>query len=119
MLTSRVNEDLFYKPSEETTVSKQVLSKGSAILGGFVTAPPGPPSHAHPDTAFLATVQSMWDGKEVEYLGDPMAQFHIPIFDSFNETTQKPVAVMRALVHWRQYLRNILPSNVNGIIVVL
>jgi class 3 adenylate cyclase len=117
--TSRVNEDLFFKPTAATTVSKDVLSKGSAILSGFVTAPPGPPSHAHTGTAFLATVQSMWDGKQVEYLGDPMAQFHIPIFDSFNETTQKPVAVMRALVHWRHYFRNILPSNVNGITVIL
>jgi class 3 adenylate cyclase len=61
----------------------------------------------------------MWDGKQVEYLGDPMAQFQIPVFDSFNETTQKPVAVMRALVHWRHYFRNILPSNVRGITVVL
>jgi class 3 adenylate cyclase len=61
----------------------------------------------------------MWDGKQVEYLGDPMAHFQIPIFDSFNETTQKPVAVMRTLVHWRQYFRNILPSNVNGITVIL
>jgi class 3 adenylate cyclase len=61
----------------------------------------------------------MWEGEQVEYLGDPMAQFQIPVFDSFNETTRKPVAVMKSLIHWRHYFRNILPSNVHGVTVVL
>ena len=117
--TSRINEDLFFKPGVETTVSKQVMRDGGAILGGFVSAPPGPPSHTHTGTALLATLRSMWEGKEVEYFGDPMAQFQIPVFDSFNQTTRKPVAVMRSLIHWRHYFQNILPSNVNGITVVL
>jgi class 3 adenylate cyclase len=95
------------------------MAEGSAILGGFVTAPPGPPSHVHTGTAFLATLRSMWEGEQVEYHGDPMAQFQIPVFDSFNETTRKPVAIMKSLIHWRHYFRNILPSNVDGITVIL
>lgn len=55
----------------------------------------------------------------VEYYGDPMAQIFLPIFDSFNRTTRKPVALITALVHWRAYFRDILPANIKGVDVVL
>ena len=55
----------------------------------------------------------------VEYFGDPMAQIFLPIFDSFNRTTRKPVALITALVHWRAYFRDILPANIKGVDVVL
>ena len=48
-----------------------------------------------------------------------MAQIFLPIFDSFNRTTRKPVALITALVHWRAYFRDILPANIQGVDVVL
>jgi class 3 adenylate cyclase len=113
-----VNEDLFLNPGLATG-AKQAIRTQNAFLGGFISGPAGSSSHAHPHTAFFATLRSIWEGEQVEYLGDPMAALQMPVFDSFNETTQKPVAVMTSLIHWRSYFRNILPSNINGVIAVL
>jgi class 3 adenylate cyclase len=115
--TSMVNEDLFLKEGYGSIA--QVFEHESAVLGSFVTAPPGSPSDPNPTTAFFATLRSMWEGTEVNYLGDPMAHLHIPIFDYFNSTKRNVVGILTSTIHWRGYLRNILPSNVHGITVVL
>lgn len=79
----------------------------------------GGPMAKHPVTAFFALLLSMWEGQEVSYLGDPTANLYFPIFDSFNETTQKTVGVLHAIIKWETYFRGILPPNINGIIAVL
>lgn len=77
-----------------------------------------------------------------------MANIYIPVFDLFNQTERKAVAVMTSTIHWRkvsgalllaiscgmychscnsslfsamylQYFGKILPSNIKGIVVVL
>jgi class 3 adenylate cyclase len=116
--TSVVNEDLFLKEGVGE-VARTCIEYESAVLGGFVTAPAGPSTDPNPKTAFFATLRSMWEDKQVNYLGDPMAHLHIPIFDRFNSTERKVVAVLKSVIHWRAYFRKILPPNVNGITVVL
>jgi hypothetical protein len=55
----------------------------------------------------------------VSYLGDPMANLYVPIYNGFNETTRTTVGILNAIVHWRSYFRKILPKNIQGITVVL
>ena len=113
-----MNEDLFLE-SVVGPLATQCLEKQSALLSGFVTALPGKPSDANPETAFFATLQSMWENEEIEYLGDPMAHLQIPIFDSFDVATRKAVAVLDSLINWRYFFRNLLAPNVEGITLVL
>ena len=113
-----MNVDLF----QEKGVSEHAyrcLQTESATLSRFVTAPPGYPSHENMVTAFFATLASMREGKITEYLGDPMGFVLIPVYDTFEVSTRNVVAVMKSAIHWRTYFRNILPSNINGITVVL
>ena len=116
--TSVVNEDIFAR-SKEATEAKECIECRSALLGGFIIAPPGPSSHRNATTAFFATLRSIWEGSAVEYLGDPMAYLNLPVFDSFNEKNRSVVAVMRSLIHWRSFFRKILPTTIHGITVVL
>lgn len=74
---------------------------------------------ANPVTAFFALLKSIAEGKPMNYAGDPVADLYFPIFDSFNTTTQKTVAVLNAILEWKTYFRNLLPSNINGVVVVL
>ena len=116
--TSLVNADLF----QEEFVSEHAyrcLETESAVLSGFVTAPPGFPDHEDMHTAFFSTIASMNEGEIVEYLGDPMGFVLIPVYDTFDVATRKAVALQKSAIHWRKYFRNILPSNINGITVVL
>jgi hypothetical protein len=49
---------------------------------------------------------------------DLITPIFIPVFDSYNED-RKLVAVMYALIDWKSYFFNILPKNVEPIVVVL
>jgi hypothetical protein len=116
--SSQVNTNLFQEAGAAEP-AKLCVATESAALSGFIMSEPGPPSHELFQTALFATLQSMEEGKQVEYRGDPMAFLLLPVFDKFDITDRKVVAVMRSVIHWRAYLRGILPPNVNEIIVVL
>ena len=113
-----VNENLLLNPAESAE-ARVCYETEAAVLGGFILAPPGNYSSPDPNTAFFATLRSIWEGKDTEYDGDPMARLKFPVFDSFDEATRKVVAVMVSVLHWKSYFVNILPSNANGITVVL
>ncbi|CAB9496580.1 Receptor-type guanylate cyclase gcy [Seminavis robusta] len=120
--TGLVNENQLSRTNfsvPQTEIASIVLDEEYAVIGGFTAASPGSIRSPSKRTALFATLRSIVEGKEVEYLGDPMANVYMPVFDSFNTTTRKAVAMMTAIVHWRSYFRNILPDNVNGIDVVL
>jgi hypothetical protein len=118
LLSSQINVDTFQEKGSEYATQK-CIETGSAVLSGFLTSAPGPPSHELRDTALFATLLSMNAGRAVNYLGDPMAFFVLPVFDSFDISTRKVVGVLKAALHWKSYLQSLLPANVNNIIVVL
>lgn len=119
---SYINENMLRRKNvsiPQSEVARIVFENEDAILGGFIAAPPGSTRDKNPTTALFATLRSIVEGKEVAYLGDPMAQMYIPIFDKFDTSERKVVALLTAVVHWRAYFRKILPTNINGIHVVL
>jgi hypothetical protein len=131
------------------SMTRIIFEVQAALVGGFLTAPAGSAHHEDPNTALYATLESMTKEQEgemcpkpacwvyirvltvrspcfprfvytVEYVGDPLVQFYIPVFDVRNHNERKVVAVMTALVSWRAYLQNRLPKeDQNGIVVVL
>ena len=105
-----VNEDILLNPSESAE-ARVCYETEAAVLGGFIIAPPGNFSNPNPNTAFFASLRSIWEGKDTEYDGDPMAKLKFPVFDSFNVTARKVVAVMVSVIHWQSYFVNLLPSN--------
>jgi len=61
----------------------------------------------------------MWERKNVEYLGDPISNLFIPIFDKLDGVDRNVVAVLRSTIHWQSRMVNILPETNNGITVVM
>jgi class 3 adenylate cyclase len=61
--------------------------------------------------------------EEVEYNGGPMTNVFMPIFDSFKDndasTKRTAVAVLHAVINWASYFQEILPPNVEGLVLVL
>ena len=116
--SSMVNENRFEQP-EVASFAKDCIATKTAILGGFVTPPPGPASSPNMSTSFFATLLSMREGVQVEYLGDPMSHLFVPIFETLNGTDRNVAAVLTSTIHWRWYLRHVLPKSNNGINVVI
>jgi len=102
--------------SEASRIS---IEKEAAVLSGFVAASAGNFSNQEGFlTSHFATLRSIKEGSTVNYLGDPMAFFSMPVFDSFGSSRQV-VATAEAVIHWRSYFHDILPENVQGITLVL
>ena len=116
--TSMVNENLLENPKVSKSVRASIESR-SAVLSGFHFAPSGGPSDPDRTTAFFATLESVAAGKEVEYLEDPISHMTIPIFRELNATNREVVAVLKATLHWQEYLLDVLPENNNGYQVVI
>ena len=118
LVTSIVNENLLENPTVSKSVRASIESR-SAVLSGFHFAPAGGPSDPERTTAFFATLQSVAAGKQVEYLEDPISHMTFPIFGKLNATNREVVAVLKATLHWQEYLSEILPENNNGYQVVI
>ena len=69
--------------------------------------------------ALLNLLLNRWKGGGNEYEDGPVSDLYYPIYDSFNTTTRKLVAVFDTLVYWQVYFVNILPPNSDGVDVVL
>ena len=113
MVNSNLLHDYYSKD-----IGLHVWDSGTAVLGGYLSAPPGTTSHPDPMTSRLAALRSIQEGKEVPYLGDPMAYLYVPVFDVFG-AKRKVVGVLAALIHWRSYFLGILPESTRGVIVVV
>jgi hypothetical protein len=114
-----VNENLLENDYLAKLVTTCIESK-SVVLGGFQFAPPGGASDTNPNTAFFATISSMAAGEQLGYLGDPMSQIAIPIFESMNDSGRgEIVGVLQATLHWRDYLQDALPGIDAGYQVVI
>ena len=51
--------------------------------------------------------------------GEPIGYVHYPVFDSYEDSTKKTVAIVTATVYWRSYFQDILPETVEGIYCVV
>ena len=116
--TSMVNENLLENPKVSKSVRASIESK-SAVLSGFHFAPAGGPSDPDRNTAFFSTLESMTEGKRVEYREDPVSHMTIPIFKMLNTTDREVIAVLKATLHWHDYLLGVLQENNNGYLVVI
>lgn len=102
-----------------TRAIQRVYDTSSAVLGGMMMAPPGSPDSPDPFTALLSSLRSAQANVSTPYLGDPMTDLFIPIFDTFDGAKRRVVGVMAALIHWKSNFRNVLPESAQGIVVVL
>jgi class 3 adenylate cyclase len=117
-----VNENLFSIPSVSLPAGI-CLEEESVVLGGFDTAPAGDVSHPDSTTSLYATMLSIAAKKAVNYTGDPMSKVYFPVYDSFKDgdagTPRTTVAVIMAVIQWASYFKEILPPNVQGLVLVL
>lgn len=111
------NNQLRYENT--TRAIQRVYDTSSAVLGGMMMAPPGSPDSPDPLTALLSSLRSAQANVSTPYLGDPMTDLFIPIFDTFDGAKRRVVGVMTALIHWKANFRNVLPESAQGIVVVL
>ena len=112
-----VNWNAVELPSSGPFIEK-CAATGSIVIGGCDVYPAGNLSSANPFTSWYAFLLSFDAAKFVEYPGDPMTPIYLPVFDSYTDD-RKQVAVIYALISWKSYFINILPSNVEPITIVL
>ena len=97
-----------------------VMDSGHAVLGAFFDAAPGDMNSSNVETALLAHLRTAKGGVNAEYLGDPMSNLYIPIFETLaGPTMNKVVGVLKAMIHWKSYFRDVLPDGVQPVVVVL
>jgi hypothetical protein len=113
---SDVNQNLLMSPLRKGLNDSYYTE--SVVIGEFVSAEPGDIHSTNPETAMMALLLSSAHNEPVEYAGDPMSHIFFPIFNSFRPN-RKSVAVMSAWIHWMSYFKDILPSTLTGIYVVL
>ncbi|KAL7566017.1 hypothetical protein ACA910_011036 [Epithemia clementina (nom. ined.)] len=94
------------------------VKDAAVVFGRLHKDPPGPPNSTNPRTAMMATLISFASGQESVYLGDAYSPVYLPLFDNFS-TERRTVGVMRVIIQWGRYFRDILPDETKGIIVVL
>jgi hypothetical protein len=113
-----INENILMD-EYSSDMALHVVETGSAVLGGFLAAPPGTSKSSDHDTALFATLMSFQEGESTLYLGDPLAFLFVPVFEDFREEGRSVVGILGALIHWKSYFNRILPENVHGIDLVL
>ncbi|KAG7366377.1 adenylate/guanylate cyclase [Nitzschia inconspicua] len=96
----------------------ECFEQRAVVIGGMAYAPAGGMTSSNHYTATFARLLSIQAKEEVDYQGDPMSNFFIPIFDSF-EPERNSTAVLVGLFNWGTYFRDVLPTNFGGIDVVL
>jgi hypothetical protein len=122
LMKDTINENNFREENVFYEVD-QCVQNSVAVFGHREYAPAGSIDHNNSKTAFFATLESIAHGEETIYEGDPMAKMYIPILDRFSfQTTVNQsivVGVLASVIHWNDYLQNILPTTIHGLIAVL
>ena len=114
-----VNRNLITDP-EAAKASNTSFSGAKVVFGGFEFAPDDlGKGDEPPETKLYTTLLSIAKKHPFPYTTSPLTRIYLPVFDSFNETTKKPVALMTALVRWESYFVNVLPDQLRGINMVL
>ena len=115
--TGEINENLFRR--ERVGDNKAAFTQGYGTFGEYFALTPGGIDSDIKDTAQIAAIRSFQEGEEYVHSGSPISNLFLPIFNNFNETNRRPVAVLMATLHMRGYFRDVLPDNIQGIDVVL
>jgi hypothetical protein len=120
LMKDRVNENHFMQQDVFNEVHR-CAQNGVAVLGHMEYAPAGSIDHTNDKTSFYATLQSIANGMETPYNGDPMAKLYIPILDAFAFHTNhsSSVGVLVSIIHWNDYLKNVLASSVHCLVAIL
>ncbi|GKY96213.1 hypothetical protein MPSEU_000581200 [Mayamaea pseudoterrestris] len=107
-----VNRNLLTDPSA-THAANASISTGSVTMGNFEF----PVDEI--ETKLYTTLLSISKKRVFPYVTSPLTRIYLPIFDSFDEATKKPVALLVALIRWESYFVNVLPDQIRGINMVL
>lgn len=94
------------------------LEENAVIFEGMQYSRPGFEDDINPNTAEVAWLLRLANKKRTKYMGDIFSTVYVPIHNSFSEN-RTTVGVVRIIIHWARFFRNILPENIKGIIVVL
>ena len=114
-----VNRNILTDP-EAAKPANISISSASVVFGGFEFAPDDlGKGDESPETKLYTTLLSIAKKRPFLYATSPLTRVYLPIFDSFNETTKKPVALMTALIRWESYFVGVLPDSIRGIQMVL
>ena len=118
-LRTLVNRNILTDPAAANTAN-QSLSNGSVIFGDFEFAPD---DHGvgdePPETKLYTTLLSIQHETAYPYMTSPLTRVFLPVFDSFNKTTKKPVGLLTALIRWEGFFAGVLPEQLQGIHMVL
>lgn len=114
----QVNVDMLHNEEDYGYYAKHCLEQGGIVLGKPFYNTPGGIDSPEAETAAFAQLLSIDAGEETEYLGDPMTNLFIPVFDSF-AVDHRPVAVMVGMMNWRSIFKGVLAGRSTGIDVVL
>ncbi|GKZ01341.1 hypothetical protein MPSEU_001085100 [Mayamaea pseudoterrestris] len=111
-LRTLVNENLLQDP-DGAKYANSTISTSTVVVGGF--------EYPRDETEFkiYSILISIAKKRKFTYKGSPLTRVYIPVFDSFDDATKKPVAVMTALIRWVSFFDNVLPKQVRGIDMVL
>uniref|UniRef100_A0A7S3DSF0 Phosphodiesterase n=1 Tax=Entomoneis paludosa TaxID=265537 RepID=A0A7S3DSF0_9STRA len=113
-----INMNLIEFPGERENLEK-VFETGEILFGGLNTHDPGDVNSDNLTTAWLAGLLSTFEGRPVEYKGDPITNAFFPIFDKTDGDDREVMAIMKIDFNWASYFENILPDNSRGVVVVL
>ena len=114
-----VNRNILTDP-EATKPANVSITSASVVFGGFEFAPDDlGKGDESPETKLYTTLLSISKKRPFPYVTSPLTRVYLPIFDSFNETTKKPVALMTALIRWESYFVGVLPDQIRGVHMVL
>ena len=116
--TNTVNENLLHRHNFADAML-HLHSTKNALFGNSTIAPPGDSNHHDPVTSKLATLLSIKAKQAEDYMGEPVTQVYFPVFDQFDTSRRRMVAVLTATLQWRKYFENILAVDVNDMVVVL
>lgn len=97
----------------------ECLKYHEVVFEGMETAPPGYGSDENPVTAEIAWLLRLANGERTMYEGDVFTTIFFPVFDSFDVETRTSVGVMRVVIHWARYFRDLLPASTEGVVFVL
>lgn len=100
--------------------AEDCLRYHEVVFDGLQHSEPGYGSDDNPVTAEIAWLIRMNDrDPQSRYEGDIFTEAYFPVYNSFDAATRETVGVMRAVIHWQRYFRDILPETTKGLIFVL
>ena len=95
------------------------IKYGEVVFEGMKYSNPGQGSDDNPVTAEIAWMLRMADRERTAYEGDIFTNVYFPVYSSFDTVNRETVGVMRAVIHWPRYFRNVLSETKKGIVLVL